>query len=1588
MHHVSQLRGLMANFESDADMQRKANTIIQRKHLQVLLDFIGPKYQELCSGPIKRLSQALPTIHFSDIWYLMKPGSMAYARWEDQWIGCVIESSTRIPPNLFESTQEKWEITIWFLRASWSSDIVGCATMKMTIDNFDGEKHIYHLPIIPREIHDRSDSNARRILLEERGLKVCEFLQGNSRHLGYKGECLDYARTRYNGQIILGQAYGLDISFPPNNWTFTWNPLSSISHRGLMITSEGVADVLDAEANNFDVFSYDHMFLLSPCLSAFVLSLKTWFPINVSNIHKLMHPSRDSIPTPIIDPEKHALMLALIESQLPRGGLEFADYYGEKGNGVVLLCTGGSGVGKHHYVETISMLTRRPLITLSRRESSAFRYQTDLEIMKWFFLAEKWNAILCLDNPENPAIINTIEYFGGVLYVLQTLGELTSSRPSILTSRANLVLDMYMLDVPQRAQIWRNLSVDIESRYSHIHLSQGAQAFLDSQDLHSIECNGHEIVRCFQSAVALATFRAKSSKVNPKRAAESEIIIEAEHFKDVMNMAYSSKQNKATTTTGTTRMSRSQERFQAKVKSSGDAQDSADQEEEDSQDEQTSTQLPTLSATAPSAPIVLNSDVNLCIPDLNFVEWENFQILGRGELFRTTKFYAIDVLVDEPIVLLDAQTQQQKRHRNAVRTSSNIDTLHPIKTQQRIIPASQNPLPERIRVNSPAIRKAFREIHDEEGPGHAKPFLIFRPFRSLLYYEEDFKELAAKKYKNKSVNEEPGQDGSSRIPKVHQQLGADPELEEIQCLLSFIDIIKKKQQAFDDCSCKKVTFSDIWLLFNPGDVVITKKVTQAYRVIKVVNPTHRYKDPREKKSRSWQDQTKAEIEDTPVQVNVVRIEFDGSSLGPVKSTINIKRFDGEKDIQSLPIYPLKFSTQPQHRASLIERGKLFMEVSPRKHMHFSGITLENRDEVDSQVIIDFDEAFYRYPRWRLKLMSLNEINSAEPRIPESEDESDFDSERDVSNTRLFSYRRSKVRERGHIDNEDSDGQHATPKTTSTLLRSCLKECCANELCYDDKWVDDRRREEYITSSIKNAAAKKPSVGLVSRSLIQTMGDDSLTEDDLMILPHRVFGFILRSRKWAKLDLSGISRVAVLSDAEGFDQLVLPPGHKEMVKSMIRQHFREKAISPFEQDQGDVVRGKGKGLIMLLHGVPGVGKTSTAECVADSFGKPLFQITSGDLGTTAKEVEAALEENFSLASRWDCILLIDEADVFLAERTKEDFIRNSLVAVFLRVLEYYAGVLFLTTNRVGVFDEAFTSRIHISLYYPPLKRDAAHLIFEKNMDKIKSRYAKSQRQIDIKVSEITKFALDYYDQNDQGRWNGRQIRNAFQTALALAELEALGPNEKNVTNAVVTLGRANFETVATAYKGFMDYLNQTYGGTFARRARENLWRSDTFGMPRVPNPLTTRLRSTGSEQRNPDYWPRQNYSGFNQNSNAPQQFPPQASGYTGYYSEQHRDPQLGPQLAQQYPNPPSDTAPQPHSAGYVAYPHRTPSELQPDGHRIPPYADIHNAQHTGARPGFSGHTGHETSPQTASNPSQPGYGSHSGASLPPHWPARS
>lgn len=142
-------------------------------------------------------------------------------------------------------------------------------------------------------------------------------------------------------------------------------------------------------------------------------------------------------------------------------------------------------------------------------------------------------------------------------------------------------------------------------------------------------------------------------------------------------------------------------------------------------------------------------------------------------------------------------------------------------------------------------------------------------------------------------------------------------------------------------------------------------------------------------------------------------------------------------------------------------------------------------------------------------------------------------------------------------------------------------------------------------------------------------------------------------------------------SDGFNNLVLPEDHKEIVRALVKTHARRsvhdqnhdnKTEEPSPNRYMDLVKGKGQGLIILLHGVPGVGKTSTAECVAAHTNRPLFHITCGNIGrATAKEVEDNLESYFDLARKWGCVLLLDEADVFLGERMKGDHAQNSFVS---------------------------------------------------------------------------------------------------------------------------------------------------------------------------------------------------------------------------------------------------------------------------------------------------------------------------------------
>ena len=133
---------------------------------------------------------------------------------------------------------------------------------------------------------------------------------------------------------------------------------------------------------------------------------------------------------------------------------------------------------------------------------------------------------------------------------------------------------------------------------------------------------------------------------------------------------------------------------------------------------------------------------------------------------------------------------------------------------------------------------------------------------------------------------------------------------------------------------------------------------------------------------------------------------------------------------------------------------------------------------------------------------------------------------------------------------------------------------------------------------------------------------------------------------------------------------------------------------------DIVAGKSGGTTVLCAGPPGVGKTLTAEVYSEIIRRPLYRVHSGQLGLSVAAMETALKDVLTRAQRWGAVMLIDEADVYI-KRRNDDMTMNAVVGVFLRVLEYFNGLLFLTTNRVDDIDEAIVSRcIALIKFYPP------------------------------------------------------------------------------------------------------------------------------------------------------------------------------------------------------------------------------------------------------------------------------------------------
>lgn len=499
----------------------------------------------------------------------------------------------------------------------------------------------------------------------------------------------------------------------------------------------------------------------------------------------------------------------------------------------------------------------------------------------------------------------------------------------------------------------------------------------------------------------------------------------------------------------------------------------------------------------------------------------------------------IDVLVGEPVVqddLVAGYATWFGYSGQAPQKISKVDQSTTVITSV----AGESPLPERVRIYSGILINIIAKIVGSDSGSlnelQDSPVVFIRPFKVLAYCEQALRDWCTalrRRYAlppvadaEKPVSQEaptvsgdnvttvpasesaddqiaPEMDSREDNEEEAEEKGEDEDestksqdaLRHLECLLQFIDAdIASKRSHLRDSQSRKVFFSDLWHLFRPGMEVISSNGKQVYRVVHVCSARHQVVP-------AWNRYAvNNKSVRAPFSLVCIHIDFDGKSLGPISTSFEFKRFDGQRDITSLDVYPLKFhpvrkadfdenewpkveALSLSERSSLlrqrfVDRGKLFLQVAQVKHMYYAGPTVGVRDEVESQVVIDFETAFAvedpKQQAWKPNL----EILLGNP---------------------------------GTKDDDDSDERGR-----------CQAVCCRNDLVHDDMYIDEKQRTEYIDSLLpkEEHSDQQPSIAIIHRPLndLRTGAGKPLavTDDELLIMSYRVFGFVLRTRKWGKL----------------------------------------------------------------------------------------------------------------------------------------------------------------------------------------------------------------------------------------------------------------------------------------------------------------------------------------------------------------------------------------------------------------------------------------------------------------------------------------
>ena len=605
-----------------------------------------------------------------------------------------------------------------------------------------------------------------------------------------------------------------------------------------------------------------------------------------------------------------------------------------------------------------------------------------------------------------------------------------------------------------------------------------------------------------------------------------------------------------------------------------------------------------------------------------------------------------------------------------------------------------------VDIKSNLLKEALREVmKDVKGVSLVEEQPSVDPNMLFLYADELKAHMKALKAKQKKEKKK----------KIKRRLGK--QRSHCKVLLKYLnqDYDETKKTLYPMLKAGNITFELLWALFKPNTIAFTTTYGSA-------------DDPRCFKV-DYANKECSFMKGEWYCIEGRYLEYDGKNYGMGDFEVNVESFKGPRKITSLLTYPLQYHKEPEElKKKLVERGKRFVAMEGMNYRFHKGLAFQKRKKTVAKVNINgrimVDPAIFRRinPNYQIS------------QIQAKEDEDVFDMG-DSDDEECSSC---------CCDEQDDDDDDDTPFKHG---RSGFDEKEKEEPTRYKVILDKDKRPMVVEVPVDENGAEIRNQKLEGlEGSVDGKAQRQFTEEELLIASPVVLGFAFSEKLWLEFSLSGVRDIEW--DEHAFEALVMPPNHKRIVKALVESHKFHAA-----KTIDDVIQGKGKGLVSVLHGPPGTGKTLTAEGIAELLKCPLYMVSAGELGTDPARLEHELQKILDIAHSWGAVLLLDEADVFLERREIHDIHRNALVSVFLRLLEYFQGILFLTTNRVETFDDAIQSRVHVALRYVELDHKARKEVWRMFIEKCRA----------MEGMETVKFKDSDFESLARKTMNGRQVR---------------------------------------------------------------------------------------------------------------------------------------------------------------------------------------------------------------------------------------